>query len=94
MSSNKHIRDGFVGKKGIKVLVNPHNRNLSEKEQEKALENALRTFKKLYQSEGIHKDLKKHEFHETKGQRNRRRKAESIRRNAKKLRMERQFGDH
>ena len=87
----KHYREdlekipGF-NKKGLyaEVRLKKNKQGVLESD----IDTALRILKKKINKEGILKELRRNEYYESKGQRNRREKAEAIRRHKKMLREE------
>lgn len=73
-------------KRGLTVTLKPVYGEDSEKVLEnrtRALESAIRSFRKRTYQEGMTRDVKRKEFYESKGQIRRRRKNEAIRRERK-----------
>jgi len=83
MTSPNHFIGSQVGKSGISVQV---------KNTKNGFEQAMRTFKRKVNQEGILKDLRKTECYETGTERRRRKAAEAQRRWAKTLRL--RFEEH
>lgn len=75
--SNHRNSDRTLGKRGLTVDVRAGR---DEKEAKSNLEHALKTLKRRLLQEGLVKDIRKNEFHETKGQIKRRKRNEAVRR--------------
>lgn len=75
-----------IHKRGLAVEVKQVNHPDA---QAKAVESAIRTLKRRMIQEGVVRDLRKHEYAETKGQKRRKAKAEAVRRAAKARRQAR-----
>lgn len=75
-----------VHKRGLAVDVKQVNH---PEAQAKAVESAIRTLKRRMIQEGVIRDLRKHEYAETKGQKRRKAKAEATRRAARARRQAR-----
>lgn len=73
-----------VGKKGLTVDVKHTNH---PEAMAKAIESAIKTLKRRVVQEGLIRDMRKKEYHETRGQIRRKRRQEAIRRQAKKNRL-------
>lgn len=83
MSAHRNA-DKSTSKKGLTVEVRPGR---DEKESKANLEHAIKLLKRRVMQEGLIRDLRKNEYHETKGQIRRRKHEEAVRRNAKALRL-------
>lgn len=71
----------------------PRSRALSVIVDDRGIESALRTFKRLILKEGLLKELKRHAFFEKPGDRKRRKIRESIRRKRRQARRQQErFG--
>lgn len=80
-----HINNGRdINKRGLAVDVKPANH---PEAQAKAVEQAIRTLKRRMIQEGVIRDMRKHEYAETKGQKRRKALAEAVRREAKARRV-------
>jgi ribosomal protein S21 len=73
-----------IHKKGLAVDVKPTNH---PEAHAKAVEQAIRTLKRRMIQEGVVRDLRKHEYAETKGQKRRKAFAEAKRRAARAKRL-------
>lgn len=83
MGENIHLN-------GLTVKVKPPRSTdpiKRKQEESKNVDNAIRALKRAIQNEGLIKEMRRTEYHETKGQKRRRRKAESTRRHQKKMRQ-------
>ncbi len=77
---SKHKRGHSLNKRGLTIDV---RQGRDEVENKANLEKALRQFKRRVTQEGLVSDIRKNEFHQTKGQTARRKKEEAVRRNNK-----------
>lgn len=88
--SNKHDKNSgqSIRKKGLTVEIRPvfGVGPSAEKARTSAVEQALRTLKRRIIQEGVVRDMRKHEYHETKGQKRRRKFAEAVNRQRLKAR--------
>lgn len=78
--NNHRQTDRSLGKRGLTVEVKAGR---DADENKRNLEHAIKTLKRRVLQEGLVKDLRKNEYHETKGQVRRKKRNESIRRNQK-----------
>lgn len=74
-----------IHKRGLAVELKP---SYTPDQAAKSLESALRTLKRRIVQEGMVRDMRKHEYFESKGQLRRKARQEAIRRANKKLRLE------
>lgn len=72
-------------KRGMTVEVKPAH---TAEAAQKALESALRTLKRRMVQEGLIRDMRRKEYHETKGQLRRKAKQDAIRRDRKRQRSQ------
>ncbi len=80
-----HTNNGRdINKRGLSVDVKPANH---PEAQAKAMEQAIRTLKRRMIQEGMIRDMRKHEYVETKGELRRKALAEAKRREAKARRI-------
>jgi ribosomal protein S21 len=78
MSAHKNLaRDS--GKRGLTVEVKVGR---DENEAKRNMEHAIKTLKRRLMQEGMLRDMRKHEYAETKGQVRRKKREEAIRRRA------------
>ncbi|AUZ95452.1 hypothetical protein FDI40_gp713 [Agrobacterium phage Atu_ph07] len=75
-----HSYGDRLNKKGLTVPVRLAN---NENEAKSNLEKAIKALKRRVSSEGLVKDLRQNEYHETKGQIRRKKRNEAVRRNKK-----------
>ena len=89
----KHINNSCdIRKSGYTVTVNRPRTN-DEDAAANSLEYAMKTLKKRMFQDGFQKELRKREFHQTKGQKARRARQNAIMRERKRLTEERREWD-
>lgn len=92
---SKHDKNSgqAVRKKGLTVEIRPifGTGRDAEKARSSAFEQALRTLKRRIIQEGLIRDMRKHEYHETAGQKRRRKFAEAVNRQRLKTRESRDW---
>lgn len=85
MGRHYHGNGRDIYKRGLNVDVKPAS---SPEGQQKALESAMRTLKRRMVQEGLVRDMRRKEYHETKGQLRRKARQDAIRRARKKQRTQ------
>lgn len=88
MSAHKNADRNSTSKKGLTIEV---RQGRDDRENKANLEHAIKHLKRRVMQEGLIKDLRRHEFAETKGQIRRRKQKEAIRRLAKTARINREL---
>ena len=73
-----------IGKKGLTIDIKPTNH---PEAMAKAIESAIRNLKRRVVQEGLIRDMRKKEYHETRGQIRRKKLQEAVRRQKKRDRM-------
>lgn len=86
MSQHPKGPSSAIKKRGLTVTVKRYHSYDAEQARDndaKSVESAIRAMKRLSNQEGVIKDVRRKEFHETRGQIRRRKRGEAIRRERK-----------